>query len=149
MAYMEVYLFKNCNEIFGETITNDIKQNYFRFLDEVILFWKDFYGDYNKFLEIINSLHINFKFTFYISRIQTTFLDIKLIKQDNFILTDIFYKTTDSHQYLHFHSTHPRHIKRNIPYCLAFRIIKIVNNNELRQQRLSELKQILNDLKYP
>ena len=48
--------------------------------------------------------------------------------------TDIFYKATDSKQYLLFSSCHPRHIKQNIPVHLAWRLWSIVSE----QQRLEE-----------
>jgi hypothetical protein len=36
---------------------------------------------------------------------------------------DIFSKDTDTHMYLNFSSSHPKHIKINIPFNLASRII--------------------------
>jgi ferredoxin len=64
-------------------------------------------------------------------------------------MTDMFFKPTDSRQYLHFHSSHPRHVTRNIPYCLSYRICQIVSEPERRKQQLYSMKQRLINLKYP
>ena len=57
--------------------------------------------------------------------------------------TDIFYKKTDSHDYLPFGSCHPRHTKQNIPYTLARMICTIVEDPIRKKYRLAELKQWL------
>ena len=77
------------------------------------------------------------------------FLDILLYKEGNKLYTDIYYKGTDTHQYLDFRSCHPKHTKYNIPYCLARRICTIVTKNDLREQRLSKLKNFLRKQNYP
>ena len=77
------------------------------------------------------------------------FLDILLKISNNTIVTDIYYKKTDTHQYLNFESCHPAHTKRNIPYCMARRICAIVLDEQLRKLRLDELKIYLLQQKYP
>jgi hypothetical protein len=58
-------------------------------------------------------------------------------------------KDTDTHMYLDFRSSHPKHIKINIPFNLASRIITITNTEELRDTRLRELKLYLKNQQYP
>ena len=59
------------------------------------------------------------------------FLDVLVIVTNyKFISTDIFYKETDSHFYLDYHSHHPQHIKDNIPYGLAKKIVVFVSDDE-------------------
>ena len=62
---------------------------------------------------------------------------------------DIFNKSTDTHQYLNFGSSHPRHVKRSIPYNLARRIFTVVSDEETRNQRLDELKKFVIKQQYP
>ena len=50
---------------------------------------------------------------------------------------------------MHFGSSHPRHVKRSIPYNLARRICTIVSDEETRNQRLDELKTYLINQQYP
>ena len=89
------------------------------------------------------------KFTKEKSANQLPFLDILVIKDGEEIKTDIFYKETDTHQYLNFHSCHPSHTKRNIPYCLARKICTVVEDERLREERLDELESFLIKQKYP
>jgi hypothetical protein len=68
-------------------------------------------------------------------------LDVLIrILTNNNIITDIFSKDTDTHMYLNFRSSHPKHIKINILFNLASRIITITNTEELRDTRLRELR---------
>ena len=77
-------------------------------------------------------------------------MDILVIKtKQGTIETDIFYKKTNTHGYLAFESAHPHKTKRNIPYTLAKRIIRIVSNEEGQQQCLIELSQFLKHCNYP
>ena len=82
---------------------------------------------------------------------KTTTNNCLLICKENSgkIFTDIYYKTTDSHQYLDFFSCHPKHTKYNIPFTLARRICTIVKTETLREQRLNELTEFLRSNNYP
>lgn len=80
---------------------------------------------------------------------ETPFLDIMVSIVDKEIRTDIYYKPTDTHQYLHFKSCHPRHTKVNIPYNLARRICTIVSCEKRRDERLEDLKNMLLKRAYP
>ncbi|XP_056017979.1 uncharacterized protein LOC125668012 isoform X3 [Ostrea edulis] len=75
--------------------------------------------------------------------------DILIVKEGVKIITDLYYKNTDSHQYLMFNSCHPSHTKRNIPFNMARRICTIVIDEDHRNTRLSELKIFLCRQKYP
>ena len=78
------------------------------------------------------------------------FLDIKVIlHEDNSVETDIYYRPTNTHDYLPYHSAHPDHTKNNIPYNLAKRIIVFASNPEKLIIRLDNLRQFLKERKYP
>ena len=64
-------------------------------------------------------------------------------------MTDIYYKKTDSEQYLLFSSCHPRHTKINIPYNLARRLRTIISEEQVLETRRKELKSFLVKQKYP
>ena len=61
--------------------------------------------------------------------------------------TDIYFKPTDSQQYLIFDSCHPN--KLSIPYSLARRLRMIISSDEKIPQRMLELKHTLLKQKYP
>ena len=48
-----------------------------------------------------------------------TFLDVLVKEPNTSIITDIYYKNTQTHKYLHFGSCHPHNTKPSIPYNLA------------------------------
>ena len=77
------------------------------------------------------------------------YLDVLVYKEGNKLNTDIFYKTTDTNQYLNYKSCHPKHTRTNIPYCLARRICRIVSDTNLKTKRLDELENFLLRQNYP
>ena len=48
------------------------------------------------------------------SKEKINFLDLVIKLTDGKIVTDLYCKSTDSHQYLHYESCHTEHIKRSI-----------------------------------
>lgn len=149
VAFFEVNLKKDCLENYGETITNQIFHHYFRFLDDIFILTDISDSHITSFISLIQSQHQAFKFSVEISKTTAHFLDVQIHNRHNYIMTDMYHKPTDSFQYVHFSSSHPRHIKRNIPYCLATRIKRIVNTKNARQIRYKELESRLKSLNYP
>ena len=77
------------------------------------------------------------------------FLDIMVYLEDMKVMTDVYYKTTDTHQYLHFSSCHPRHTKHSIPYSQARRLCTIIDDETIRDKRLKEMKDYFIARGYP
>ena len=64
------------------------------------------------------------------------FLNLSIpLDNDGNIETDIYYKDTNTHDYLDYNSHHPKHIKDNIPYNLAKKIIVFCSNSTTEQRR--------------
>ena len=77
------------------------------------------------------------------------FLDVSVIlHSDHTIETDIYYKDTNSHDYLPYESANSDHSRDNVLYNLAKRIIVFVSNEEKIEYRFSELKNWLKSCKY-
>ncbi|PIK41662.1 hypothetical protein BSL78_21493 [Apostichopus japonicus] len=57
------------------------------------------------------------------------FLDVTVRKEHGSLSTDLYTKPTDTHQYLHSSSCHPRHCKSGIAYSQALRLRRICSNN--------------------
>ena len=74
------------------------------------------------------------------------FLDINLQIVVNSLVFDIYYKPTNSFNYLTYTSCHPPHTKNNISLSLVKRIVSIVTNN--RENQLKELKEYSLDRKH-
>ena len=41
---------------------------------------------------------------------------------ESHLVTDLYFKETDHHQYLHYHSSHPKYVKKSIVYSQALRL---------------------------
>ena len=139
LGFLEEKMHLEIEKKFDTNFANYIKHQWKRYLDDCFIFWDKTDRELKDFHMLLNQLHESIKFTIETSEKELPFLDILIIKQNNKISTDLFYKETDSHQYLLFNSCHPSHTKRNIPFNLARRICSIVTNEELRTKRLIEL----------
>ncbi len=125
-----------------------IKRNLLRYLDDCFIIWPTKW-DPLEFVEMMNHLHSNIKFTMERNEKEIPFLDILVYMKDNKVLTDLYSKPTDSHQYLHFKSCHPRHTKQSIPYSQARRLCTIIDDNQIRDKRLEEMKTFFLQRGYP
>ncbi|XP_062579478.1 uncharacterized protein LOC134241451 [Saccostrea cucullata] len=141
LGYLEEKMYKKVEEQFNEEVKLYITNNWKRYLDDCFIVWKYSNNELSTFKTLLNELNPDIRFTAEESTDRIPFLDIMVIKENDVILTDIYYKPTDTHQYLHFNSCHPRHTKRAIPYNLARRICTIVNKETTKIQRLQELKE--------
>ena len=70
------------------------------------------------FIDFVSNFHPALQFTSSITNTELHFLDINLRISDDKIQTSVFYKLTDTQNYLHFSSFLPDHCKRAIPYSL-------------------------------
>ena len=133
--------------------SNDIalyfKSHYYRYLDDIFIIYDENKLSLTAITTFLNSLCDNLNFKLESFGQQVHFLDIFICNTDGTIQTDIFYKPTDSRQYLNFHSNHPGHVKRALPYNLARRICTIVSNKTMQVKRLNELFQSLKKCNYP
>ena len=56
------------------------------------------------------------------------------------LMTDLFVKPTDTHQFLDPSSSHPYHCKKGIPYSQALRLNRICSDNESFDKRCNDLE---------
>ena len=143
---------------FNQLECKRIENCFFRFMDDGFILWSNSL-DINIFKRILNELHpaIKFEFEHNVTEMNydrtfiktLNFLDVKIILHESGkIETDIYYKSTNNHQYLDFYSHHPRHTKSNIPYNLAKRIVVFVSDPVIKTYRLNELKNWLLQCNY-
>jgi hypothetical protein len=119
-----------------------------RYIDDIVLLW--FHGKERllHFLEWINTLHHSIKFT---AQYGTTipYLDTTLSIVDGKLTTDLYVKPTDANMCLPFHSCHPRHCTRSIPYSQCLRLRRICSEDHTFLKRAQELKEKLQKRGYP
>ena len=149
IAFLEVELYSKIRTLYGDVVCKYFIDNWKRFLDDCFILWKKSFGDFSNILAILNNLDPSIKFTCEQSDTGVSFLNLYIYKENGKIKSDVFYKDTDSHDYLPFNSCHPRHIKTNIPGNLARMICTIVDDPVRKEHRLHELKQWLRIAGYP
>ena len=119
-----------------------------RYIDDIFFIWTHGSEELDSFLQMCNNFHSSIKFTSESSTKEVPFLDVMVSISDGGLQTDLYSKPTDSHQFLHWTSCHPKHTKRSLPYGLAFRLNRICSTPENLQLRVSELTGFLRDRGY-
>ena len=82
--------------------TQDIKPWFWkRFIDDVFFIWTESEENLEKFIEDLNKFQPNVKFLYEISKEAINFLDVVIKIKEGWIVTDLYCKPMDGHQYLH------------------------------------------------
>ena len=102
------------------------------YLDDVLVIWQHRTDELNEWIEYLNNCHPTIKFTVEHLTEVLSFLDVNIhINQDmGRIWTDLYSKPTDSHNYLHYQSTHPAHCKKGLPFSQFLRVRHICSWEE-------------------
>lgn len=119
---------------------------WFRYTDDIFAIWTHGVPALEEFLSSLNEFHDTIKFTVSWSTNSVVFLDMCV--QDDLQQIDLHIKSTNTHQYLHTNSSHPKHCKTAIPYSLALRICRLCSEDENMHKRLTDLKQHLRSRGY-
>ena len=80
------------------------------------------------------------KFRYETSQNSVNFLDINVSLKDGAFFTNLHIKLTDGHQFLHYKSSHPNHIKNSIPYSQSLRISRLCSSQKDFSAHISNLK---------
>ena len=106
-------------------------------MDDGFIFWSK-HLDFNSFSICLNNLHPAIKYTFEKAKVIVenlescqviNFQDVSVILHSHrTIETDIYYKNTNAHNYLPYHSAGPDYSKDNASHNLAKRIVVFVSN---------------------
>ena len=107
-----------------------IIEYFFRFMDDGTTLLPDYVQE-GVFLDLLNSMHPAIKYTVENPDLvseegrivqKLVFLSLMIfLNEEGNIWTDVFYKETNTHDYLRYDSNHPEHVKKNISFVLAKR----------------------------
>ena len=121
-----------------------------RFIDDVFFLWRHGEEELLRFTEHINSFHRTIKFevvkgeSYNFQTRAINFLDLKIwIDSNGYIQTTLYEKPCRVVSYLLPSSSHPGFICRNIPYSLAYRLVRIESTKEGLEHNLIKLQQEL------
>ena len=101
---------------------------YLRYIDDIFMIWPHGEEELIIFIDYLNSCTDNFKFTHEFSESNVTFLDTRISIVNNTLISDLYCKPTDSHNYLRYNSAHPQRCKDSIPYSQFLRVRRICTN---------------------
>ena len=118
---------------------------WWRYIDNIFMIWQHGEEKLKEFLKILNSCHPKIKFTAEYSLDKVNFLDVEVIRSGNKLLTDLYIKPTDTHQYLEFSSCHVYHSKKSIPYNQALHFNRICSENRFFDNRSNQPESWLKD----
>ena len=90
-----------------------------RFVDDIFMIWTHGTLSLDNFIVHLNKCLPSINFTHEISPEQVPFLDTMAI------ITNLYCKPTDAHNYLHYSSAHPTSCKKGIPYGQFLRLCRI------------------------
>ena len=95
-----------------------------RYIDDIFVIWTHGMEKLTEFHTFINNYHPTIKFTLEQSDKEIVFLDtiVKKNTTNDRLIVELYTKPTDTHNYLHFKSSHPGHTKRGGPYGQFLRI---------------------------
>ena len=96
-----------------------------RYIDDIFFVWTHGEQELVRFLKDLNSFTPNLNFTHETSKNCIPFLDLKVKLIDGKLENDLYIKTTDCHQYLHFLPSYPKHTKRSIVYSQTLRVNRL------------------------
>ena len=113
-----------------EQYTGFIPQLHKRYIDDIVGAASCQRDELENFIDFVSNFHPALQFTSTITETEFPFLDINLRISEDRIHTSIFYKVTDTHNYLHFSSFHPDHCKRAIPHSQFLRLRRLSSDDD-------------------
>lgn len=118
-----------------------------RYIDDIVLIWTGSKQELLDFINFLNSFHPTIRFKcnkgehYNFNTRSVNFLDTTIyIDKDGYIQTTLYSKPGKLCTYLLPSSSHPGHITKNIPYSLAYRLLRIESVRENLLKNLELLK---------
>ena len=113
---------------------------WFRYIDDIFFIWLGTDTQLKNFQQSLNNFNPNLKYAFEKSREKVNFLDVTVKVESDNIVTDLFCKSVDSHQYFHYDSSHPKHVKSSIIHSQTLRLQRICSEEKDFIKHLDQLR---------
>ena len=112
-----------------------------RYIDDILCIWPGTREELDSFLERLNRAHHTLRFMWSISESHVEFLDLNIFKglrfnDTNHLDLSTHFKKTNTFQYLHYSSSHPRSVFRGLVKCEAIRFLRSNTHYVLTPGRL-------------
>ena len=101
-------------------------------------------------LETLNAQHDDIAFTMEVEENgQLPYLDARIARKDNQLLTSVYRKPTDTGRYLSFDSHHPISCKRSTVDALLSRALTVPTDDEEKEREVGLVQEMLTENSYP
>ena len=120
-----------------------------RYIDDIFFVWLEGEDKLLQFMKKLNEFHPSLKFAYEYSRTKVNFLDVVVKIDAGQLISSPYFKSTHCHQYLHYESSHPAHVKRCIVYSQGLRIKRIGSRKEDFEKHLQDLSTWVRNRAYP
>ena len=125
-----------------------------RYIDDILCVWTDSRESLEDFLHRLNSCHPTIHFTWTVSSEGVDFLDTRIYKGSRFQQTGIldvqtFFKPTNTFQYLHFSSSHPKGAFKGLVKGEAIRFLRSNSSQDNFKRTISTFRHHLLCRGYP
>lgn len=113
---------------------------FFRYIDDIFGIFDGKEDELKEYHEGLNKIHPDLQFTLEYDTQKLPFLDtLVYLDEEGNLQTTVFYKPSNTHQYLHFHSSHHPNLKRSLPFSQGIRIKRIVSDPRNLEKSLEEM----------
>ena len=141
---------ENLHEMIGIKYCNVIKEEFTKSWKRYLNDWMEMpMGNLQRITQPTTKLNPRNKIYNGTQLKRITVLDILIKNEHGQIITDIYHKQTNTQQYLHFKSHHPKICIKSIPYTLARRINTIITDKNLKKHSLKNYTQPYTKTGYP
>ena len=125
-----------------------------RYINDVFSLWDTNREEIDKFIEHANRHHATIKFTAEISDKETTFLDTCVYKGERFKKENILdvrshFKPTETFQYTHYSSCHPRGVSKGFIKGKALRLLRANSSKTTFEENIRNFRLRLRMRGYP
>ncbi|XP_075455132.1 uncharacterized protein LOC142494549 [Ascaphus truei] len=136
-SYANLFMsqYEQTHILYDSPYANNIR-TYMRYIDDLFLIWDGSEADLLQFLEYLNSIPSNIRFTLNYSNEQIVFLDTVVYKGPTRLLTKIHHKATDRNTLLLASSHHPDALKKGLPYSQFLRVLRITSRSDECEEAL-------------
>lgn len=133
-------------KIFSDS-SNNLPCLYLRYIDDVYAVFDNQISS-SKFLNVLNSMHKNIKFTIEKATDKLSFLDVQINFNEKGHTTTVYRKPTHTGLFLNFNSMCPKTWKSGLIMCLLHRAKVICSENDLFVKEVEKLKKLFNSNGY-
>ena len=138
--------------IYSQKCTNIVY--FFRYVDDGTGGWRgtpiQFFRWFCKIYKYLND-KFNLRLTFNLRHAYNfiEFLEVNYRFLNKLLDTDVFYKDTDAHRYLHFSSRHPPSTFKSVVYSQFLRLRRIIIDQNVLEFRINEMSEFFAASGYP